>query len=90
MPRKRASLAEMKPPRVVGAEKTLYVDAPQVKERGVPTTFHIPESVHRRLKSRASAKSASMVDIVVDGIGLALESEKYRLTEEERRRLLGE
>lgn len=55
----------------------------------IPTTFHFPRSLHTELKTRASLKSVSMVDVVLAGVRMALESEKYRLTEDEKRAILG-
>ncbi len=55
----------------------------------VPTTFHFPRQLHSALKARASVRGVSMLDIVLDGVRLALEDEKYRLSEDDKRILIG-
>ncbi len=54
-----------------------------------PFTCHLPSSLHSAMKMRSGLKGVSMVDIVIEGVRLALESEKFRMTEDEKRILLG-
>ena len=53
----------------------------------VLTSFKFPRLLHADLKARANIKGASMTGVILDGIKLALASDKYRLTEDERNAL---
>ena len=55
----------------------------------VPTTFKFPREFHTALKTRAGMKGTSMTEIVMDGVKLALESERYKLSDNEKKVLLG-
>jgi hypothetical protein len=50
----------------------------------VPTSFFIPTALHSRVKTVAGLKRVKMADIFIEGIQMALDSERFRLSEEER------
>lgn len=54
-----------------------------------PFTCHLPSALHSTVKSRAALKRVPMVEFVVEGLRLALESEKYQITDDEKRAILG-
>jgi hypothetical protein len=57
------------------------------KQETVPTSFFLPKSLHSRVKTVAGLKRVTMADIFIKGIHMALESERFQVSEEERRQL---
>ena len=53
----------------------------------IPTSFFIPKTLHSRVKTIAGLKRVKMADIFIEGIRMALDSDRYRLSDEERQDL---
>jgi hypothetical protein len=60
------------------------------KRELVPTSLLLPRAVHSRVKLVAGIKHVRMADLIETGIQMALASERFRLSEDDRRGIFGE
>lgn len=56
----------------------------------IPTSILIPRSLHSRVKVAAGLKRVNMSELILEGIELALQSERFRPSEDERRAFGGQ